>query len=210
IYHWPVATPGALVADVDAADGRYAVGFNVTPTPNGTWRYEYAIQNINSHLSARSFSIAVPAGVTITNAGFKDIDYHSGDPYAPTDWSNSLSNGQITWTGADFATAPNGNALRFATLYNFWFDATTGPTWANGSVQLFRPGAAGQPDTMVGSFECPSSTASNPADLNGDGQVNGDDLGELLSQWGTKGTADLNGDNWVDGIDLGILLGAWT
>jgi hypothetical protein len=56
----------------------------------------------------------------------------------------------------------------------------------------------------------PAGQPTNPADLNSDGSVNGVDLGELLSQWGTKGTADLNGDNWVDGIDLGILLGAWT
>jgi hypothetical protein len=121
-----------------------------------------------------------------------------------------VSNGQITWTGADFATAPNGNALRFATLYNFWFDATTGPAEANGTVGLFRPGMAGQPNAIVGTFLCPSSPASNPADLNGDGAVDGIDLGQLLSQWGTDGTADLNDDGIVDGIDLGQLLGAWT
>jgi hypothetical protein len=55
----------------------------------------------------------------------------------------------------------------------------------------------------------PGGQPAEPADLNGDGNVNGDDLGILLSQWGTDGTADLNGDQWVDGIDLGILLGAW-
>ncbi|MFM8874119.1 MAG: hypothetical protein ACKOJI_12375, partial [Phycisphaerales bacterium] len=203
INAWKTFDPSVRLVNLDVpGDGRLTVACTVRSNGNGTWRYEYAIQNINSHRSARSFSIPVPAGVTITNAGFKDIDYHSGDPYAPTDWSISLSNGQITWTGADFATAPNGNALRFATLYNFWFDATTGPTLANGAVELFRPGTAGQPNTMVGIYLCPSSPASNPADLNGDGQVNADDLGELLSQWGTKGTADLNGDNWVDGIDL--------
>ncbi|MFM8816538.1 MAG: hypothetical protein ACKOHI_01420, partial [Phycisphaerales bacterium] len=211
INAWKTFDPSVRLVNLDVpGDGRLTVAYTVRSNGNGTWRYEYAIQNINSHRSARSFSIPVPAGVTITNAGFKDIDYHSGDPYAPTDWSISVSNGQVTWTGADFATAPNGNALRFATLYNFWFDATTGPTQANGAIGLFRPGTAGQPNTMVGIYLCPSSPASNPADLNGDGQVNADDLGELLSQWGTKGTADLNGDNWVDGIDLGILLGAWT
>ncbi|MFM8873348.1 MAG: hypothetical protein ACKOJI_08370, partial [Phycisphaerales bacterium] len=76
-----------------------------------------------------------------------------------------------------------GNALRFATLYNFWFDATTGPTGANGAVGLFRPGAAGEPNTMAPSLVCPSSPASNPADLNGDGAVDGIDLGQLLGAW---------------------------
>jgi hypothetical protein len=48
-------------------------------------------------------------------------------------------------------------------------------------------------------------------DLNGDGVVNGDDLGLLLAAWGaTGGPADLNSDGSVNGDDLGILLGAWT
>ncbi|MBM4099200.1 MAG: hypothetical protein FJ260_04470 [Planctomycetes bacterium] len=49
-----------------------------------------------------------------------------------------------------------------------------------------------------------------PGDLNGDGAVNGFDLGLLLGGWGQPGPADLNGDGTVDGFDLGLLLGAWT
>ena len=49
-----------------------------------------------------------------------------------------------------------------------------------------------------------------PADLNGDGAVNGDDLGILLGAWGPgSGAADLNHDGYVDGTDLGRLLGEW-
>jgi len=51
--------------------------------------------------------------------------------------------------------------------------------------------------------------ASCPADLNGDGVVDGADLGALLSAWGGDGPADLNGDGVVDGADLGALLSAW-
>jgi hypothetical protein len=54
----------------------------------------------------------------------------------------------------------------------------------------------------------------NPADLNGDGAVNGVDLGLLLGAWGAcpaQGAcpADLNNDTVVNGVDLGLLLGAW-
>jgi len=52
-----------------------------------------------------------------------------------------------------------------------------------------------------------------PADLNGDGGVDGADLGALLGAWGPcEGAceADLNGDGAVDGADLGTLLGAWS
>jgi hypothetical protein len=210
IHAWKTFDPSVRLANVDVpGDGRFTVAHGVKDNGNGTWRYEYAIQNINSHRSGNSFSIPIPAGVTVTNAGFKDIDYHSGDPYSPTDWTIEVSGGRITWTGASFASAPNGNALRFATLYNFWFDASAGPADVNGTLGLFRPGSAGAPNSMETPLRGPGGQPAEPADLNGDGNVNGDDLGILLSQWGTDGTADLNGDQWVDGIDLGILLGAW-
>ncbi|MCA9284126.1 MAG: hypothetical protein KDA22_02840 [Phycisphaerales bacterium] len=49
------------------------------------------------------------------------------------------------------------------------------------------------------------------ADLDGDGAVNGADLGILLGAWGRCGgcAADLDGDGAVNGADLGILLAAW-
>jgi hypothetical protein len=50
------------------------------------------------------------------------------------------------------------------------------------------------------------------ADLFPDRNVNGADLGILLSQWGpaTQYTvADLNRDGTVDGADLGIVLSFW-
>jgi len=51
-------------------------------------------------------------------------------------------------------------------------------------------------------------SAESP-DLNGDGAVDGADLGLLLAAWGTPG-ADLNGDGTTDGADLGVLLAAWS
>jgi len=51
---------------------------------------------------------------------------------------------------------------------------------------------------------------SLPADLNGDGVVNGADLATLLTQWGTNGPADLNSDGVVNGADLATLLTNWT
>lgn len=48
------------------------------------------------------------------------------------------------------------------------------------------------------------------ADLNGDGLVNGADIGILLGQWGGPGSADLNRDGTVNGSDLGMLLGQWS
>ena len=47
-------------------------------------------------------------------------------------------------------------------------------------------------------------------DINGDGQVNGADLGMMLSAWGSGDAAsDLNNDGAVNGADLGLLLAQW-
>ena len=64
-------------------------------------------------------------------------------------------------------------------------------------------------DSMVIDIE-----VSDPCDINGDGQINGADLGSMLSQWGKCGdsagcSGDLNGDNVVNGADLGLLLSCW-
>jgi hypothetical protein len=51
------------------------------------------------------------------------------------------------------------------------------------------------------------------SDINGDGAVNGADLGQLLAAWGpcpAPCAADLNGSGAVDGADLGILLIDWS
>ena len=47
-------------------------------------------------------------------------------------------------------------------------------------------------------------------DLDGNGVVDGTDLGIQLGGWSGPGRGDLNADDVIDGIDLGILLGAWT
>lgn len=52
---------------------------------------------------------------------------------------------------------------------------------------------------------------SNPADINGDGNVNGLDLTVLLGAWGTSAaSADIDDNGIVDGLDLSQLLAAWT
>ncbi|MFO0873015.1 MAG: hypothetical protein U0575_03470 [Phycisphaerales bacterium] len=47
-----------------------------------------------------------------------------------------------------------------------------------------------------------------PGDFDGNGVIDGADLGVLLSGWGQPGT-DLTGDGTTNGADLGVLLAAW-
>ena len=50
------------------------------------------------------------------------------------------------------------------------------------------------------------------ADFDGDGDVDGGDLGSFFVQWGACADdcdADFNGDGTVDGVDLGVMLQSW-
>lgn len=54
-----------------------------------------------------------------------------------------------------------------------------------------------------------AAAAPCPADLSGDGVVDGGDLGLLLTNWGQSGQGDIDSDGTVDGADLGLILVAW-
>ncbi|MBC24426.1 MAG: hypothetical protein CMJ32_10995 [Phycisphaerae bacterium] len=55
-----------------------------------------------------------------------------------------------------------------------------------------------------------SASADCPADLSGDGLVDGQDIGLLFANWGSRGPeGDLDQDGSVGGSDLGALMSAW-
>jgi hypothetical protein len=59
--------------------------------------------------------------------------------------------------------------------------------------------------SIMGTVPAPACAA----DLTGDGQVNGADLGPLLGAWELTPMGDLNGDGITDGADLGLMLTAF-
>jgi len=144
IFSWPAQDPTVLLVNVDVPGPiveRFHVARKVTDLGGGHWHYEYAVHNLNSDRGARSFSVEFPGATAFTNVGFKDVDYHSGEPYAGTDWTSSAAGGVLSWSTDAFATDANANALRFATLYNFWFDADQPPSDAIVyTLDLFKPG----------------------------------------------------------------------
>jgi len=133
-------------------EGLFILAAKATDLGNGFWHYEYAVQNLNSDRSERSFSVPVPDAATVQNIGFHDVFYHSGDGFNSTtanpvtfdgtDWSTTHAGGFITWETQTFAANPNANALRWGTLYNFRFDVNLAPDAVQGTVTLglFKPG----------------------------------------------------------------------
>ena len=137
-------------------DGRFFYAHKVRDLGNGTWRYEYAVYNLTSHRSGGSFSVPAPTGSTITNIGFNAPDYHSGEVYSNADWVNTCGgSGVMCWQSPQtYAQNANTNALRWGTMYNFWFDASTPPTSGTATLGLFRPGT---PESVEFPVQVPSA-----------------------------------------------------
>lgn len=217
IYAWQVYDSGVQLSTVNAPnDGRIVVGSRATDLGDGTWAYEYAIENVNSHRSVRLFSVPV-GSASLPSVSFRDVSYHSGEPYDGTDWTITQGS-NVQWATQTYAENVNANAIRWLTTYNFSFIANQAPVASTATIGLFRPGQAGEPDTLSVSIVAPSVPVTPPppcqGDANHDGMVNNADLSVLLGQFNQSVTpgsgADFNGDGLVNNADLSVLLGRFN
>jgi hypothetical protein len=143
IYAWQEVEPSVDIQQVDVPNeaGRFLVGSNVIDLGGGQYRYVYVVQNLNSDRSGASLTLQIPAGVDVSNIGFHDVHYHSGEPIDGTDWEIDRSGNTLSWTlGETFGENEWANAVRWGTAYTFWYDADAGPRDSNASMGLFKPG----------------------------------------------------------------------
>jgi hypothetical protein len=155
---WKFFDNDVEIVDVDVPnEGRFNVGFKGTDLGNGQYEYEFAVHNLNSHRSAQAFRVSFPAGANISNIGFHDVEYHSGEPFSGTDWTSTVNADNIVFATQTFAQNANANALRWGTVYNFRFtsDQLPGNT-ISFDIDLFRPGT---PNTVSSGFAPPSILA---------------------------------------------------
>lgn len=143
-----------LIEPVDFGTGdRFIAASKVTDLGGGIWHYEYAVHNLNSDRAAGTVSVPIIPGTAVTNVGFHDIDYHSGEPYDNTDWSSTVTSSEVVWTSPQtFAQNPNSNALRWGTMYNFYFDANIPPVPGDLSITSFKPSSS---PTRTATLEVP-------------------------------------------------------
>jgi hypothetical protein len=142
IQAWRDSDAGVTISNVDVSgDGRFIIASKATALGGGVYHYEYAVENLTSDRSGQSFSIPVPAGTTVTNVGFHDVDYHSGEPWSGTDWTPVVGGSSVSWATQTFAQNANANALRWDTIYNFRFDANVAPGTGSATIGLFKSGS---------------------------------------------------------------------
>lgn len=195
ILAWAAADPGVSVSIIDVpGDGRFYIASKATPVACNRYAYEYAVFNLNSDRSAKSFSVPFAAPGTATAIGFHDIAYHSGEPYSTADWPAAAGACELAWSTDDFAADANANAIRWGTLYNFRFESRWLPANADAMIGLFKPGV---PASMDAGVVAPGTQPVFPGDYDGDAAVGLGDIAFVLLEWfnpcGTPfGVADIS------------------
>ena len=140
IWGWAAYDPTVGVQNVDVpGEGRFIVGWKQTSLGGGQFRYNVSVHNLNSDRSARRFEIQLPLGTTASNLYFHDVPYHSGEPYAGTDWTGAITAQGVEWSTQTEAQNANANALRWGSCYSFGFDADSA-TIGQATLDLFKAG----------------------------------------------------------------------
>ena len=158
IQVWKELHPDVTIVDLRApGDGLFKVASRATDNGNGTWHYEYAVYNMNSHRSGQMFMVPLEAGSAPVNIGFHGIAHHSGEPYSSADWTAQVFSDRIEWSTDTFAADQDANALRWGTMFNFRFDSPTPPQNGLATLTFFRPGS---PSSMTADILAPGDGSS--------------------------------------------------
>jgi hypothetical protein len=216
IEAWKLADPTVRISYVEVPnDGQVAVASKVTDRGNGTWRYEYAVMNLNSHRSVNSFSISKSASATvsITNVAQVIPRAHSGEVYSTTSWINSTAGDSVAWTTDAFSSNPNASAIRWSMLYNFRFISNMPPTAGMASLGLFRPAIQpGDDDRLdVPGLDVPSvPTNTCRQDFDNSGTLTVNDIFDFLNAWFVGDIrADFDSNASLGVSDIFDFLAAW-
>ena len=137
---------------------------------------------------------SVATGESIPEGSLMTFEVHVDDPDIQAYLAEGLNMGRINFC----ITSLTKVVMQGGDFPNFYMKE-------NPLVDFDLASAASLSATIQVGQACPE-----PADINCDGIVNGEDLGAFLGAWGTDNpNADFNTDGLVDGVDLGYFLGKW-
>ncbi|MCA9286470.1 MAG: hypothetical protein KDA22_14695 [Phycisphaerales bacterium] len=228
-----VCIPCAMLAAAAPAAAR-SVLFNFDNAPPFTpLPIDLTVGGITAHFTAtgQGYSVHQANVLGFTPVGFSGLCLYPSAVSASdllVSYSATLTDFSILYAVNEYNCDPSatmkvtaymdGALVGFATMVaqeGTWPTATLSFNSAAGfnsvvvHYQSPPPGCDWGPNFMVDNMNV-TPMPTPPGDLNGDGHIDGADLGILLSAWGTPGPGDLNQDGAVNGADLGVLLANWT
>lgn len=148
----PVNPPiNAKNTEIAVNEGHAKVAVKVTDNGNGTWRYDYAVMNLDfaravvqpqlpgggpdphvvSNRGFDSFSVPLPTGAVVSATRFSD-----GDLDAANDWTVNIGGSNVTWTAL-----ASGPTLDWGTLYAFSVTVNVAPGTESGTLHIAQGGS---------------------------------------------------------------------
>ena len=197
IIAWALHDSNVYLRTIDIPyDGRLLLGWSINSMGDGTWEYEFALQNLNSDRGVGGFIVDLPVGAAVEDIGFHDVDYHSGDVYESDDWDVFSLGGSLAWRCTPFEDNEYANALRWGTLYNFRFRSDVPPEDVPFvELELFKPG---NPLSMLVPLvvEPPAHDSCASAQVTGEGTLIVENAGATNSGPDEPGCGPINADVW--------------
>lgn len=126
--------PGAKISSGTngGGDGRVYLATKVSGPVEGLYHYEVVAHNRDNARGVSELRIPLCPDARVLDAGFGDIDGTGAN-----DWSTSIESGG---TELVFRDDSGTNALRWNTVYNFWFDSDAAPANAVATLTQADPG----------------------------------------------------------------------
>ena len=133
------------------------------------------------------------------------------------DWPGVVTSSSIAWSTTAYDIDPFANAIRWNTLYNFWFEANVAPDTTTATIGLFKPGslAAVSVETVgpaLGIVDCNGNGIPDACDIDcqapgceapcgGSSDCNNNGVPDEICE------PDCNGNGIADECDIGIAYG---
>ena len=173
---------------VDTGEGHFQLAATVSNLVSGSFRYRYALMNLDYDRQFRSFSLPVPVGTVVSNLTFGDIDANGAN-----DWVGVATNGEVSQAAV---SGVNSNTLDWEPLYTFSFDASAAPVGSLASLGVLEPGVASTLAVATKGMQSPSFNL----------QALAQDGGSLTQQWSAisgalyrmQSSTDLFAGLWFD------------
>jgi hypothetical protein len=132
--------PDIVTDEGGGTKGYIMVGSNVARLPDGKFRYDYAIYNMNSDSAIQSFS--VPAkNLDASSVGFRAVAAY-GEIWSNDPWDAAIGVDRVTWSVRN-PQDDKANALRWGTTYNFWIITGVDKVQSSATLGRFRPPTGG-------------------------------------------------------------------
>ncbi len=210
---WRDLPSGMIVTLTESTTTEGGLNTDLSFNPTGGDRWV----NINA------FDTALVSGTTSTKPKHISGQFStSNDRWAVSLW-NASGQQVIEWQGEGSPNFRGGsvgsedvcrlreNVTGRTNAASYYDDSTASSTFGSPNTWTACPGTSTLVQSFAGLPEAGCAfTAPNPADVNGDGQVNGADLTAVQSAWGTNDpAADIDGNGSVDAIDLSAVLASW-